>query len=796
MDSSGVQTLGERNPPARSDQGVNGNRISPGGTNTGVATPLQPNDLTTALGALTSTTGGNRRNTTNYPFGNLFPNAQPSTSNNRTSQWPSLPTAVPPAVPLPAPVPPVSAPPVVPPFVPSVASPIPLTTQQVAARPLSPRDATEIVIDGQLFDPTVLASIPVFADPDPTPDHTPDPTPDEPRYSPTVSPQTPHVIASPQARPQTPHVVASPRPQTPVQRPQTPHVATSPEPRPQTPHVVASPQVRPQTPVQPRHHTPERVVNSPLPVILDPMERSVRTPILRPQTPAQSVTSPQVMSPQVRHQTPATPQLRPQTPATPQLRPQTPAQPSVTSPISSVNQPLRSHEMASIRSPRDAVVSSESVQYVASVVSPIVMATQMPPLRPQTPAQPQQRTPTYVTSGRGSALNAMRTNTPMGDQGLRSAGRHGGEPGSPEILPMSPITIPFTPLRDNPPVIPLPFTPSHVSPGPSFPDRSMMQVSGRPTPSGRPQSLRFDTGQEQEPSPQQEQAPGTPTPARTGESATGQVNNSPVTAQQAAATRSLAERYAAMTAEERARARADFRVKMGILRTAYPRFNIPDFSEDTPLEEIHAQYERYVRQIYIDGNVDQYKGYLIILWLIIEVMCVRLLGLDLGGFTTSQMSIMNRYDRLLIELGEKDQGPTASTWPVEARIVILSLFNAFLFLIVKVVGSYLGNGMARMAQNFITGLLSGNNTQDLINDLNRAQANAEGNNTNAVTTSAPVTGNNTMGGGFDLTSIISTVASVVTGGLNNGNSGGGTNTGSHGAAPTRPRAARRPLHTE
>ena len=76
-----------------------------------------------------------------------------------------------------------------------------------------------------------------------------------------------------------------------------------------------------------------------------------------------------------------------------------------------------------------------------------------------------------------------------------------------------------------------------------------------------------------------------------------------------------------MTPEVQAQHRAVFRTKFGILRGAWPNYNIPDIPDTTSLEEIHAQYDMYVRHIRISQNVDQYKVYLVIMWLIIELFC-------------------------------------------------------------------------------------------------------------------------------------------------------------------------------
>ena len=126
--------------------------------------------------------------------------------------------------------------------------------------------------------------------------------------------------------------------------------------------------------------------------------------------------------------------------------------------------------------------------------------------------------------------------------------------------------------------------------------------------------------------------------------------------------------YAAMTPTEKALQRATFRTRYGILRTAWPNYHIPDISDDKSLEEIHVEYDSYVRHIRISQDVDTYKIYLVIVWLVIELAITKT-GLNIGGYTISQMRSMGKYERLLIELGETNYRAgsnsifTQTTWP-------------------------------------------------------------------------------------------------------------------------------------
>ena len=224
--------------------------------------------------------------------------------------------------------------------------------------------------------------------------------------------------------------------------------------------------------------------------------------------------------------------------------------------------------------------------------------------------------------------------------------------------------------------------------------------------------------------------------------------------------------YRSMSEADKAKWSADFNVKFGILREAYPEFDIPYFDNSTALDVKHQHYDRYVKQIHIDNSVGNYRVYLLVLFAGIELFCVKVLGLDMSGYTINQLRLMNKYDRLLIELGEKTFTSVGSDWPVEARIVVMALFNGIIFLVVRLFASYLGPGLGDMMQNMVNNFLTGDKPE-----IKSATA-EEG------VPDPPI--NN--GGGFDLNSIINGLGGLF---------GGGNN-----SDKPRRRASRRPAYAE
>jgi hypothetical protein len=172
--------------------------------------------------------------------------------------------------------------------------------------------------------------------------------------------------------------------------------------------------------------------------------------------------------------------------------------------------------------------------------------------------------------------------------------------------------------------------------------------------------------------------------------------------------------YSKLTPDQIEYMRSEFRVKFGILRSSYPQWNVIDLSPTLTLDQIHDLYEYYIRQIIVSKETGQYKVYLLIFFMFVEVVGVKLLKLNMSGYTMSQLKIMNRYDSLLAELGEKWLVSSGSDWPVEARLLMMAVFNAVIFLAVRYLCSWMGvDGLGDTIQGFIDNMLNGPSNQQL-----------------------------------------------------------------------------------
>jgi hypothetical protein len=151
-------------------------------------------------------------------------------------------------------------------------------------------------------------------------------------------------------------------------------------------------------------------------------------------------------------------------------------------------------------------------------------------------------------------------------------------------------------------------------------------------------------------------------------------------------------------------------LKYQILQKSWTEYKFPNLDEklvSTKPQFIIDTYNKSVERIQIDMDVNQYKIALIIMFLGIEVICVKFLGFDAGGYTLSQIKAMNRYEKLLIEIGEKKMMFGGENWPAEVRIIFIGLFNCGLFILMKYLSSVLGPDLVGLISPIVNGLFSG-----------------------------------------------------------------------------------------
>ncbi|HSA76082.1 MAG TPA: hypothetical protein VLE02_00935 [Nitrosarchaeum sp.] len=150
--------------------------------------------------------------------------------------------------------------------------------------------------------------------------------------------------------------------------------------------------------------------------------------------------------------------------------------------------------------------------------------------------------------------------------------------------------------------------------------------------------------------------------------------------------------YAGLTEEQRIEAETeDYRRKFRILKRKYPHpsVEIPDFTEYSDLPSMKRKYVQIEQELGLDDNIETARAVLFASFLIIEVAAVQM-DIDLRGFTKSQMAMIDKYEKMLVEIGEKPYYSWTSNLPVEVKLAGFVLLQAFLFFIAKIVAEKYG----------------------------------------------------------------------------------------------------------
>jgi len=153
--------------------------------------------------------------------------------------------------------------------------------------------------------------------------------------------------------------------------------------------------------------------------------------------------------------------------------------------------------------------------------------------------------------------------------------------------------------------------------------------------------------------------------------------------------------YSGLTPEEREiKEKEEYIWRFRILKKQHKTRDIPAYNEHDDLATMKTSYERTIREIHLESSVESYRTYLIGGFMVMEFVCVNWMGVDLTGFASQQMLMMDRYDRLLIELGERSYNRWGMNLPVELRLICFILLQAGLFYLGKIIADKAGSSMA------------------------------------------------------------------------------------------------------
>lgn len=141
--------------------------------------------------------------------------------------------------------------------------------------------------------------------------------------------------------------------------------------------------------------------------------------------------------------------------------------------------------------------------------------------------------------------------------------------------------------------------------------------------------------------------------------------------------------------------RKEYLLKFKLLKKGRPDYaDYPEYTEHTDGPTLKKLYDDTFKMISIDENVSAYKQFLVAGFFGIELLGCKVLHLPFEGFAKYQLKKQSKYDRMLIELGEKPYMNFASNWPVEVRLVGVLLLDALIFYGMKLAIDYWGPEVA------------------------------------------------------------------------------------------------------
>lgn len=162
------------------------------------------------------------------------------------------------------------------------------------------------------------------------------------------------------------------------------------------------------------------------------------------------------------------------------------------------------------------------------------------------------------------------------------------------------------------------------------------------------------------------------------------------------------DEYAGLSPEEReSKEKEEYIWRFKILKKKYKsRKDIADYNEHDDLPTMKQTYTRTLREIQLEDNCESYRMYLIGGFMLMEFVSNNWMGVDLTGFTAHQMTLMNKYDSMLIELGEKSYNRWGSSLPVEVRLIGFIILQAGIFYLGKIISEKGGGTMGEIFKMF------------------------------------------------------------------------------------------------
>lgn len=139
--------------------------------------------------------------------------------------------------------------------------------------------------------------------------------------------------------------------------------------------------------------------------------------------------------------------------------------------------------------------------------------------------------------------------------------------------------------------------------------------------------------------------------------------------------------YVTKTEEEELSKKREILYNFQKLRKLYPSIKIPEFSEHTDIKTLEREYAFIVKDLEVNSSVETYKNYLILAFKGLELLLVNYMNFeDIRGFADQQLLVINKYESILMEIGERNYIAENKKWPAEVRLLGVFLMQTAMFL--------------------------------------------------------------------------------------------------------------------
>ncbi len=127
----------------------------------------------------------------------------------------------------------------------------------------------------------------------------------------------------------------------------------------------------------------------------------------------------------------------------------------------------------------------------------------------------------------------------------------------------------------------------------------------------------------------------------------------------------------------------DILLKFDLLKRTYPSSKLPETTIHESLISLEDKYNSTLRNLAVSNSVDNYKQYLTFLFMGIEWICGKVLKLDMAGYVDHQLEQMNKYEKFLVQIGEKNYIPSGKKFPVEVQLLFAVIVQTAFFVLLR-----------------------------------------------------------------------------------------------------------------